>query len=95
MKSADTSTCVVLAACRPFELAREFMSDGGPPRGALTYWFLQTVVSTMAGKHGATPSGTAAPREKRAGALKSQSDFFTTQDLKKAALFHDIKITAE
>lgn len=40
--AADPATgCVVLAACRPFELAREFMFDGGPSQGALTYWFLK------------------------------------------------------
>lgn len=37
------SQSVVLAACRPFELAREFLFDGGPRQGALTYWFLKLV----------------------------------------------------
>jgi hypothetical protein len=40
---AAATGCVVLAACRPFELAREFMFDGGPSQGALTYWFLKAV----------------------------------------------------
>src|SRR5262249_52630834 len=38
---AAAAGCVVLAACRPFELAREFMFDGGPRQGALTYWYLK------------------------------------------------------
>jgi hypothetical protein len=47
---ADSATgCVVLAACRPFELAREFMFDGGPSQGALTYWFLKLVGPGEAG----------------------------------------------
>src|SRR5262249_45830732 len=37
----EADGCVVLAACRPFELAREFMFDDGPSQGALTYWFLK------------------------------------------------------
>ena len=40
---AEATGCVVLAACRPFELAREFMFDGGPSQGALTYWYLKLV----------------------------------------------------
>lgn len=39
---AAATGCVVLAACRPFELAREFTFDGGPSQGALTYWFLKS-----------------------------------------------------
>lgn len=39
----DATRCVVLTACRPFELAREFRFDGGPSQGALTYWYLKTV----------------------------------------------------
>ena len=42
---------------------------------------LQTVVSTMAGKHGSARSGTEVPRSKLVDELKKQSDFFTTQKL--------------
>ena len=38
--TAGAGGTVVLAACRPSELAREFPFDGGDPQGALTYWFL-------------------------------------------------------
>ena len=41
--SAQASGCVVLAACRPNELAREYPFDGANTVGALTYWFLTTV----------------------------------------------------
>ena len=44
---------------------------------------LQTVVSTMAGKHGSPPK-TEVPRQPLVAALKKESDFFTTQDLKGA-----------
>jgi len=40
---AAAAKSVVLAACRPFELAREFMFEGGPRQGALTYWYLKLV----------------------------------------------------
>ncbi|HEX3149623.1 MAG TPA: hypothetical protein VHR66_16225 [Gemmataceae bacterium] len=53
---------------------------------------LQTVVSTMAGKHGSVGSGTEVPRSKLVDELKKQSDFFTTQSLKKKDLFHDVEI---
>ena len=46
---AEAAGCVVLAACRPFELAREFMFDGAPSQGALTYWFLKLVGAGEAG----------------------------------------------
>ncbi|MEP6636866.1 MAG: hypothetical protein ABJB97_09090 [Acidobacteriota bacterium] len=42
---------------------------------------LQTVVSTMGGKHGSPPK-TEVPRRPLVEALKQESDFFTTQDLK-------------
>jgi hypothetical protein len=41
--TAGTGGTVVLAACRPSELAREFPFDGGDPQGALTYWLLTAV----------------------------------------------------
>jgi hypothetical protein len=44
---------------------------------------LQTIVSTMAKKHG-TPPKTEVPRRPLVDALKKESDFFTTQDLKGA-----------
>lgn len=53
---------------------------------------LQTVVSTMAGKHGSARSGTEVPRGKLVDALKKDSDFFTTQSLKGKKLFEDVEI---
>jgi hypothetical protein len=53
---------------------------------------LVTVLSTMAGKHGSVPSGTEVPRRKLVEELYRQSDLFTTQALKKGALFHEIEI---
>jgi hypothetical protein len=41
--STGDAGAVVLAACRPAELAREFPFDGGDPQGALTYWLLSAV----------------------------------------------------
>jgi hypothetical protein len=46
---ASATGCVVLAACRPFELAREFTFDGGPRQGALTYWYLKLTGAGVAG----------------------------------------------
>jgi Caspase domain len=46
---AAANGCVVLTACRPFELAREFMFDGGPSQGALTYWYLKLAGTGTAG----------------------------------------------
>jgi len=43
---------------------------------------LQSVVSTMAGKHGTVSSGTEVPRSKLVDALKAESTYYTTQDLK-------------
>jgi hypothetical protein len=43
---------------------------------------LQSVVSTMAGKHGTVSSGTEVPRSKLVDALKAESDYYTTQELK-------------
>jgi hypothetical protein len=42
-ETAGADSAVVLAACRPSELAREFPFDGGDPQGALTYWLLASV----------------------------------------------------
>ena len=53
---------------------------------------LQTVVSTMAGKHGSARSGTEVPRSKLVDELKRHSDFFTTQKLGRGELFHDVEI---
>jgi hypothetical protein len=53
---------------------------------------LQTVVSTMAGKHGSARSGTEVPRSKLVDALKQNSDFVTTQSLKRAELYHEVEI---
>ncbi len=48
---------------------------------------LTTVVSTMAGKHGKPANKTEVPRGPLVDALKAESDFFTTQDLKGASKF--------
>jgi len=53
---------------------------------------LKTVVSTMEGKHGKKTSGTEVPRTKLVTELKKNSDFFTTQELTKKELFHDVEI---
>jgi hypothetical protein len=46
---AAAAGLVFLAACRPFELAREFMFDGGPSQGALTYWYLKLTGAGVGG----------------------------------------------
>ena len=46
---------------------------------------LRTAVSTMAGKHGTAARQTEVPRRPLVEALKEQSDFFSTQSLKKKA----------
>jgi hypothetical protein len=43
---------------------------------------LQTVVSTMSGKHGKQSNNTEVPRRPLVEALTAESDFFTTQELK-------------
>jgi hypothetical protein len=53
---------------------------------------LQTVVSTMAGKHGSARSGTEVPRSKLVDELKRNSDFVTTQTLKRDELYHEVEI---
>ncbi|HEX8459342.1 MAG TPA: hypothetical protein VF656_18765 [Pyrinomonadaceae bacterium] len=47
---------------------------------------LQTIVSTMPGKHGKTTNNTEVPRRPLVEALEAESDYFTTQKLKKAEL---------
>jgi hypothetical protein len=42
---------------------------------------LQTIVSTMSGKHGSVDRGTEVPRTKLVQALKTDSTFATTQSL--------------
>ena len=42
---------------------------------------LQTIVSTMSGKHGSVDRGTEVPRSKLVQALKTDSTFATTQSL--------------
>ncbi|MHC1765008.1 MAG: hypothetical protein AB9869_12020 [Verrucomicrobiia bacterium] len=44
---------------------------------------LQVVVSTMANKHGSVDRGTEVPRGKLVDALKRESEYFSTQDLRK------------
>ena len=53
---------------------------------------LQTVVSTMAGKHGSARSGTEVPRSKLVDELKQNSDFVSTQSLKRNELYHKLEI---
>ena len=54
---------------------------------------LNTVVSTMADKHGKVESGTEVPRRTLVKELKAKSNFFTTQDLKDDEFFHDVTIS--
>jgi hypothetical protein len=53
---------------------------------------LQTLMSTMEGKHGHEHSNTEVPRRTLTNALKSESDHFTTQSLKDG-LFKDFTLT--
>jgi len=43
---------------------------------------LQTLVSTLADKHGDSTTGTEVPRKKLIAALKAETDYFTTQSLR-------------
>lgn len=53
---------------------------------------LQSVASTMAGKHGTASKGTEVPRSKLVDALKKESNYFTTQDLRsKNKFFRDFE----
>jgi hypothetical protein len=55
---------------------------------------LQTVVSTMSGKHGKTANNTEVPRRPLVEALQKESDYFTTQELKGVkSIRKDIVIT--
>ena len=57
---------------------------------------LQTIVSTMAGKHGSVDRGTEVPRSKLVQALKTDSTFATTQSLtSKSALCLTISIPVQ
>ena len=51
---------------------------------------LQTVVSTMVGKHGHEDKGTEVPRIKLVEELKKQSTYFSTQELEANQLYKDI-----
>jgi hypothetical protein len=54
---------------------------------------LQCVVSTMSGKHGSVGRGTEVPRTKLVEVLKSESDYFSTQELKgRKTYFKDFTI---
>lgn len=53
---------------------------------------LQTVVSTKSGKHGKVSSNTEVPRRTLVEALKRESDFFSTQEVKKKELFRELTI---
>lgn len=54
---------------------------------------LQTFCSTMPGKHGKATSKTEVPRKTLVEALKTESDYFTTQDLKRNVIRFDHTIT--
>lgn len=53
---------------------------------------LRSVVSTLSGKHGSTDNDTEVPRGKLVDALKLESNFFTTQELKAGKLKEPITI---
>ena len=53
---------------------------------------LQTIVSTMAGKHGDARSGTEVPRQKLVEALQAESCYFSTQSLGRNQLRQDFVI---
>jgi hypothetical protein len=53
---------------------------------------LYSVASTMAGKHGTSTKGTEVPRSKLVDALRKESNYFTTQDLRsKTKIFKDFE----
>ncbi|MEO5721129.1 MAG: hypothetical protein ABIR71_06635 [Chthoniobacterales bacterium] len=54
--------------------------------GAATPERLRTVMSTMAGKHGSVERDSEVPRRKLVDALKAETEFFSTQDLKAGQL---------
>jgi hypothetical protein len=56
---------------------------------------LQSVVSTMLGKHGSEDRGTEVPRSKLVTALKAESSYFTTQGLKSKEDFQDLPIALD
>ena len=72
----------------PKSLWELFEHKGGPHDEGR----LKTVVSTMAGKHGSARSGTEVPRSKLVDELERQSDYFTTQELHRGHLYHDVEI---
>jgi hypothetical protein len=53
---------------------------------------LRTVVSTLSGVHGHADRGTEVPRRKLVAALRADSDFVTTQEVKVAELFRDVEL---
>jgi len=61
-------------------------------RGTSTHSKLQTLVSTMAGKHGHVDNDSEVPRRKLVNALRAETSYFSTQDLKKTELFRDFEI---
>ena len=54
---------------------------------------LQTFVSTMPGKHGKAANKTEVPRKTLVDALQKESDYFTTQDLKRGVIRMDQTVT--
>jgi hypothetical protein len=54
---------------------------------------LRTLMSTMEHKHGSEESHTEVPRRTLVSALKTQSDFFSTQELEGSSFFHETLIT--
>lgn len=53
---------------------------------------LRTVVSTMANKHGKAANNTEVPRRPLVAALEKESNFFSTQELKKQTIRKDFEI---
>ena len=54
---------------------------------------LRTLMSTMEHKHGSEESHTEVPRGTLVSALKTQSDFFTTQLLEGSSFYHETLVT--
>jgi len=54
---------------------------------------LTSLMSTMKGKHGTEGSNTEVPRRTLKSALRTETDLFTTEDLKGPAFFHDTTLS--
>lgn len=54
---------------------------------------MKSLLSTMEHKHGSEASNTEVPRRKLLGALKAETDLFSTQELKGDAFYRDVTLT--